>query len=508
MNYQEAAKIRKSGFGELMTDRLTSGQGVFQSLKGTVSDKMKAKVKGIKQTFDPLNIAKKLTFGSKLGPAIVGKILGRNSDDVSFFTGIKGSLKKQADAGDSSAKLGEIYKLMVDIESKKRIDQELDRSFAQEKMEEDDRRNQEIIQALTARTPKQRKQNRIKEVEKQLKKKGKKEEPTLPSGGKPSTPSTGAPRPSASAASKPSTPAPSAPATPSVPTPPATASGGTSIIPKLAVGVAAAGATSMAIGGAESGGNYDITFGDRVDKKGNVVHGKNMSPEQRFGKKLTELTLEEVDTLGKERNKMSPSTSAMGKYQFMNTTLFGSKGKPGLVQQKGYDMKTTKFTPAIQDELYKLLHENDVATLKRLGVPITPGYEYMAHYLGAGGAKAVYDRRNSDMTVQQALIDAKLPDPVHGDTNKELSKLKASEFESTLESRLNKHGLAPHSTGTSGQKVDESSKQNNDMRKEMNKQQATPSITNNTMIQKTQVQAKQKVQEEDDKSPLIRKGQQ
>ena len=162
MNYQEAQKIRGSSFSSMMTDKLASGQGVFQSLKGTVSDKMKARVKGMKQAFDPLNIAKKLTFGSKLAPAIVGKLLGRSGEDVSFFTGIKGAVKSGSLASaNSETKLGEIYKLMVDIEARKRMDQELDKSFEREKMSEDDRRNQEIIQALTARKPKKTKKQKI-----------------------------------------------------------------------------------------------------------------------------------------------------------------------------------------------------------------------------------------------------------------------------------------------------------------------------------------------------------
>lgn len=225
-----------------------------------------------------------------------------------------------------------------------------------------------------------------------------------------------------------------------------------STITKAAVGIGTVTAAGAAIGGAESGGNYDITFGDRLDKSKNVVRGQNLSPEQKFGKTLTELTLEEVDILGKERNRTNKNTSAMGKYQFMNTTLFGSRDskgnfRPGLVQEAGLDMRTTKFTPEIQDKLYQLLHQKNIAALTTLGVPITPGYEYMAHYLGAGGAKAIYDRRNTNMTVRQSLIDAGLRDPVDEKrgTNIELNTLKAADFESILESRLKKHGLAtPH----------------------------------------------------------------
>lgn len=89
MNYYEAAKIRKKGFADLMTDKLTSGQGVFSSARSALSDKMKARSKGFKETFDPLNIAKTLTGGSNLAPAMLGRLLGRKSTDIKYFAGKK-----------------------------------------------------------------------------------------------------------------------------------------------------------------------------------------------------------------------------------------------------------------------------------------------------------------------------------------------------------------------------------------------------------------------------------
>lgn len=87
MNYYEAAKIRKKGFAELMTDKLTSGQGVFSSARSALSDRSKARSLGLKEKFDPLNIAKVLTGGSNLAPAMLGKLLGRKTSDIRYFTG-------------------------------------------------------------------------------------------------------------------------------------------------------------------------------------------------------------------------------------------------------------------------------------------------------------------------------------------------------------------------------------------------------------------------------------
>jgi hypothetical protein len=282
---------------------------------------------------------------------------------------------------------------------------------------------------------------------------------------------------------------PSAPTTPSASKVPS-AGGTVGTIVKGVVGAGLAAVGASAIGGAESGGNYNITYGDQLDKKKNIVRGSNMSPEQKFGKDLTELTLEEVDMLGKERNRAKMNTSAMGKYQFMNSTLFGYKDKsgvfrPGLVQRLNLDMKTTKFSPEVQEKLYAVFRQDNLNTLQKLGVPITPGYEYMAHYLGAGGAKAIYDRRNTDMTVQKALVDAGLKDPVNGKVNEELTRLKAADFEFILESRLKKHGLEPHAEAKPTPAVSESEPTKPQIPSQMKKSSSSRSnnvaVENNTM---------------------------
>ena len=421
--------------------------------------------------------------------------------------------------------LGEIFKMMKLMDEDRKAAQEMASSHVEEQKHEKDRRNNEIIKALTARKPPKpprvKKEKKVEEKKPEEKKPSEKKEPEKkveekkPPEKKPPEKKVEEKKAEQSAEkvkkeeTKKSQEAPKTTAkkeeTPSV-LPSAAKVAGTAVV---------TGTAASAIGAAEGGGNYDITFGDKVDKKGNVIAGKNMSPEKRFGKKLTDLTLEEVDMLGKERNKISPSTSAMGKYQFMNSTLFGQFKKdktgkdyfaPGLVQQSKLDPKTTKFTPEVQEKFFNMLHEQDLATLRRLGVPTTPGYEYMAHYIGAGGAKAIYDRKDSDMTVQQALLDAKLPNPVHGETNKELATIKASGFEGILAGRLNKHGLkSPHASQDNGEKLNQSSKENADGKKELNAQQAQSQQNINVINQNTN-QTEQKMPDKPtDTNPLLAK---
>ena len=226
-----------------------------------------------------------------------------------------------------------------------------------------------------------------------------------------------------------------------------------STVAKVAVGVAAISTATSAIGGAESGGNYDITFGDRVDKKtGKIVNSKGYkTPEDLYGKKLTEMTLGEVKEFGQKRSATSKNSGAAGKYQFMPTTLFGydkgGKHIPGLVDQAGLDMNT-KFTPEVQEKLQSILEKQNEASLKKQGIEVTIGNKYMAHYIGAGGAGAVNRAKNrgENKTVAQAMIDEGLKAPGR-ENNPELYEIKVKDFEGILQQRLKKHGASsPHSS--------------------------------------------------------------
>jgi len=89
MNYQEAAIIRKKSFAEIMTQKLIEGQGLISSVGSARRDIKQAKKLARKEKFDILNVAKFLTGGSTLAPAILGRMLGRKSSDISYFAGRK-----------------------------------------------------------------------------------------------------------------------------------------------------------------------------------------------------------------------------------------------------------------------------------------------------------------------------------------------------------------------------------------------------------------------------------
>jgi hypothetical protein len=152
MEYAEAKKIRGQSFASRMTDKLISGEGVGSSLSSTISEKTKAKMTGIKETFDPMNIAKFMTGGSKLGAAIAGKALGRSKEDMQYFAGGKGGSATKIDKLESDNSmvdmLMKIYTFMKDTSDSHKKDKEKENNKKEEIELEKERRHKELLKAL------------------------------------------------------------------------------------------------------------------------------------------------------------------------------------------------------------------------------------------------------------------------------------------------------------------------------------------------------------------------
>jgi hypothetical protein len=154
------------------------------------------------------------------------------------------------------------------------------------------------------------------------------------------------------------------------------------------------------ITGAESGGNSNLSFGDSVDKSGNIVPSRLdpktgkivgrkdpayanavplLTPEKFSGKKLSDMTIGEVQAFQAARNKQLPGSSAVGQYQFIAGTLDDYAKKLGF----GPD---TPFNADTQQRLQNALLADNSAYLKKQGVEPTPVNLYMAHVAGMGGA--------------------------------------------------------------------------------------------------------------------------
>lgn len=156
MNYQQAEKIRNKSFGSLLGEQ---EGGLGTSLKKTLSLKSQARMTGIKEKFDPLNIAKFLTGGSNFAPAALGKLFGRSKEDIARFSGSKlkdvsgtatkiGSLEGENQTLDMLMK---IYEFMQKSQEDKIAQRDAENNFAEENKLEKERRHKELIEAITGK---------------------------------------------------------------------------------------------------------------------------------------------------------------------------------------------------------------------------------------------------------------------------------------------------------------------------------------------------------------------
>jgi hypothetical protein len=451
MDYQQAADIRKKGLFSTITDKLVAGQGIGSSVGGAISEKTQATVKGFKEKFDILNIAKTLTGGSNFAPALLGKVLGRKKEDIAYFAGAKnkkvGGLSSTKTNEMAIEILGLIYREMVKTEEQRKIDFADAEEEKNNLIDAEEQRNSAIIAALSGKKVKTKK-IKVRKVVKENKDKEQKKLLTTKK-----TLIGKALNRAISTVTKVGVP--------------------TAILGAAAGGAVVLGGLSLsqAVGAAEAGGSYDVAFGDRENPKtGKITNRLQLKTAEEFsGKKLSDMTLEEVKKFQEYRNKTKSNTGAVGKYQFIQSTLFGKNGQGGLVQKLGLSMDT-KFSPQVQDKLNETFFQDNMAILKSKGVPITPGNAYMAHYIGAGGAAVVYQaaQKGQDITVAQALVNAGLPDP--STQNEELKRIKVKDFEFVLQERLEKKGYKSQPQDQNlqiGNQLDQMSKQNKDAKKDI-----------------------------------------
>ena len=151
MNYQEAKEIRQTRLRDLISENLVSGDtNIKESFKKAISDKSKAKVKGIKETFDPLNIAKFLTGGSKLGPALLGRLTGRSQEDINYFTDTPNKKVNKVDEKETPI-LGILNKIYTFMNKNYQDDirrRELENNYLEEKALEEKKRHDLLLKTL------------------------------------------------------------------------------------------------------------------------------------------------------------------------------------------------------------------------------------------------------------------------------------------------------------------------------------------------------------------------
>jgi len=156
MDYYKAQSIRKTALSDLIADQIASGGGIGSSIGKSISQKTSAAMTGIKQRFDPLNIAKFVTGGSNLGPAVLGRLTGRKQRDIKFFTGKKvydtASKIKPVEEGDGlNDILSKMLGFMQNISEAEKTRRNEAKQFAEENALEKARRHKELIEAITGK---------------------------------------------------------------------------------------------------------------------------------------------------------------------------------------------------------------------------------------------------------------------------------------------------------------------------------------------------------------------
>ena len=87
MDYRQAKRIRERSLSDVIAANLVAGETTGSAFKKGISQKIGAKFTAVKEKFDPLNIVKFMTGGSKLAPALLGRMLGRSQRDIEYFAG-------------------------------------------------------------------------------------------------------------------------------------------------------------------------------------------------------------------------------------------------------------------------------------------------------------------------------------------------------------------------------------------------------------------------------------
>lgn len=469
MEYGRAQDIRKQGLISLLTDKLISGEGIGSSIGSALSERTQATFTGIKEKFDPLNIAKTLTFGSNFAPALLGRLTGRSTQDIAHFAGDdkKKRLKKIPGIKTETFKesmndlLGLIYRSVVRADEDRKLYAELEKNRIEEESLEDENRNKALIQALTGRKPKAPKK------EKKKKEKIVEEEPAKPI---------------------PLKEVPKEPAKPAF----------RSLASRVGTGAAIAGAGTAIIVGAGK-----MSVSEAIAKGESAAGSYNAANKGTRGNKIIgvseKLNLEDM-TVGEVMRRQSikwgavnenEKLFAVGKYQMIPDTLSDA------VRTLNIDPKE-KFSGALQERMFS---------------------EYLISKKRPEIARYLNSPTDDPKLLHQAVKAASLewasiadPDIPGGKSSHYGSGNKASITVDQMKEYLRKDRevLYAKSNNTEipnqvGQKLDKDARENKQLKKEAETPAAADKIVNNTNVMNQSALNSIKREKEDDLNAYIKK---
>jgi flagellum-specific peptidoglycan hydrolase FlgJ len=526
MDYQKAKDLRSKSFSDLMTDKLTGGQGIGSSLRETLSEKTKAKMTGIKETFDPMNIVKTMTFGSKLGPALYGKMMGRSKEDMKYFTNKKtrgpgknktpGQIDSQADSMAVDA-LGLIYRLMLRNQEDEKLRREEEKGSIEERDSEEELRNQELVKALTGR----RKKEKVKEkplrdekgrfakkpteekpkpepTKETPKKGGKKEEAPKPTGEKPKVEKAPTPKEAPKAPEK--VPSKEVPKTEAI-KPPSSAG-------KIAIvaGVGAAGVFSSS-----------------------EAFAKTMMPQAERASQALGGKIPPVAILGQWAGESSNGKSVSAPFNYAGIKA-GKNDKKGdyVLTEERYTDAQIKQAQASGETLHKVLGPNDTITKKGRQVTIDEWFgkgsiqkaaaegknwvQVKSYFAKFDSAEEFTDRYVQFLSSPRYAKARESTTP--GQFGLEVAKAgyataSADTYSQHISDYAKKYPTLSSSSSTSssstGSQIDQSSKENKDLKESLNKDKPKQSTVNNTTVTSENKETKQSSESVDDRPAHLKK---
>jgi GH24 family phage-related lysozyme (muramidase) len=493
MEYQEAKNLRGKKFTDLMTEKLLEGQGVGSSLGKTISEKTKAKVTGIKEAFDPMNIAKKLTFGSNLAPAIYGALFGRSEEDMRYFAGKGAKTKKQKDdvtktpekveSGDDDMAvqvLGLIYRLMKRDEDDKRLDLEEARNKLEEQEDEENTRNKELIEAITGRKIKKPPKRKTKEFGEKKDEVPEQETPTeKPAVFRPSPKrfSTTEKAPRFSTGGRPNVPT-ARPSTSSLATPSAAR-----VLTGITLGTGLLATASSVVAKEEGLPRKGKAYWDPPGQTNLVSIG--------YGHQIKADEYKQGFILaGDEKIPLSGNKGI--------DTVLNPEQAQKLLQQDLPKYQNAAAGP-LGDSWNKL---NDVQKAALISYAYNTG---STQSLVRAGIKDAIDSGNT--AAAAAIIRDRGIKTAGGNYNKQLDDRRHREaalFESQPSSETPKASSVPPAP-TAGSQIDSSSKENKDLKESLNKTKSNQSTVNNTYSETQSKQTPKTQKVEDDTNPYLRK---
>ena len=148
---------RSPGLLTRITQKLKDTDGKM-SIKDILSTAGKETKKYAKEAFDPLQIARFLSFDSDIAPTLLGKLTGRSTEDIEKYTSgpaldKKDTATKVSGGMDSEYEtmtniLSDIYDLMQKSNDEDKIQRELDKDFEQSKKEDKEKKHKELLDAI------------------------------------------------------------------------------------------------------------------------------------------------------------------------------------------------------------------------------------------------------------------------------------------------------------------------------------------------------------------------